>query len=152
MLHRGLVLLPGELCEASTIITPTVRMRRQAAAKGAASYLHLPAAESRAGLELRPRPLQGAPPTHPLSIPPRCQEASPRDFASSYLGVPWLLRSEVRHTPGSLQPPELCSNLTALSLSAQGQVLSPRSHPPFWKGLHHALILTLCYPDAVTAS
>lgn len=73
VLHRGLVLLPGELCEASTIITPTVRMRRHAAAKGAASYPHLPAAKSRAGLELRPRPFQGARPTRPLSIPPRRQ-------------------------------------------------------------------------------
>ncbi|XP_065802044.1 putative uncharacterized protein ENSP00000383309 [Muntiacus reevesi] len=86
VLHRGLVLLPGELCEASTIITPTVRMGRHASAKGTASYPHLPAADSGAGLELRPRPLQGAPPTHPLSIPPRRREASPRDFAASYLG------------------------------------------------------------------
>ena len=36
--HRYSVLLPGELCEASTVTTLTVRMRRQADTKGAASY------------------------------------------------------------------------------------------------------------------
>ena len=71
--HRYSVLLPGEPCEASTIIIPTVRMRRQADAQGAASYRHLPAAESRgrAGPEATPPPGRPAHtlPLHPTPLP-----------------------------------------------------------------------------------
>lgn len=93
-----------------------------------------------AGMNLRPHPPQGqsAVPAHTLPLRGPHLEASPRHFAASSLGVPWLLRNEARRTLGSLQPPELCPKPSALSLSVEKQVLTSFLHLRFWNGHHQA--------------